>query len=438
MKARWFLGMLIGAVSVPAAYTGDIGVSASPIRGSRGPFAAGVRFATQPTSAARASAVMAWNGFASNLVATHLLPGPQTYTLAMVHIAIHDALNSIEPRYKPYAFDQPAPGASTAAAVAAATRDVLVRLMPPAAAAVGSEYEAALSLIPAATAKDAGIATGRAAAAAILERRSSDNLLAAITTPYTPGAPDPGVYQLTSPLNFVILAGWSDLPTFALKRAGAFPPQAPPSPSSVKYATEYAEVKGLGSSSSSTRTAEQTETAQFWYNVATKEWNLAAQQGLAAASADEWQAARTLAVLNVSLADAVFATFETKFRENYWRPITAIHAGDNDGNAATVGDFAWQPLCVTPPFPEYPSTHAATGAAAASSLALALGDQQTFTMTNPSGASRSYDRFSAAAFEEGISRIYCGIHFRSAMLAGFKQGERIAHYVHTHLMKPHE
>lgn len=438
MKNRWFVGMLVCALTVPSARTDGIGVSASPFTGVAGSVVRPMGFETQPTSVAPTSAVMAWTAFVSNVVAAHLLPAPQTYTLAIVHIAIHDALNSIEPRYKTYALGHSAPGASIAAAVAAATRDVLVRLVPQATMSVNSEYEAALSLIPAGSAKDAGIATGQAAAAAILSRRSSDDLVSAITKSYTPGAPEPGAYQLTPPLNVVVLAGWNELPPFALKRADRFHPPAPPSTESLKYATEYDEVKSVGSSSSTTRTAEQTNIAQFWYNVAVKEWNLAAQQALGAASADEWQMARTLAVLNLSLADAVIATFETKFRENYWRPITAIHAGDNDGNSRTVGDLAWEPLCVTPPFPEYSSTHAATGAAAAHILALALGDQQTFTITNPSGASRIYDRFSAAAFEEGISRIFCGIHFRSAMVAGFRQGERIAHYVHTHVMTPHQ
>jgi membrane-associated phospholipid phosphatase len=177
------------------------------------------------------------------------------------------------------------------------------------------------------------------------------------------------------------------------------------------------------------RTATQTETARFWYDIAAKEWNLAAQQGLADRSASAWRAARTLAVLNVSLADTVIANFDAKFLHDYWRPITAIRGGDHDGNRATRGDAGWEPLCVTPPFPEYPSTHAATGAAAASALARELGDRHTFTVTNPSGASRTYRRYSAAAYEEGISRIYCGIHFRSAMNVGFASGALVARHV---------
>jgi membrane-associated phospholipid phosphatase len=383
----------------------------------------------------RSHNVIRWSTFAANLVAANLLPGPQTYTLAVVHIAIHDALNAIHAKYQRYEFTGAAPGGSVAAAVAAAAHDTLVRLVPQAAVSIEAEYNAALLSVPNGVAKDTGIATGRAAAAAILARRSSDNLLAAITKPYTPGPPNPGVYQPTPPLNVVLLAGWSELPPFALKSASQFRSAPPPSVNSFWYTLEYAEVMRVGSAGSTTRTADQTATALFWYNVAAKEWNFAAHQALADVSADEWRAARTLAVLNISLADSVIATFDSKFHFTYWRPITAIRAGDNDGNPATGSDPNWEPLCVTPPFPEYNSTHAATAAAAAGALALELGDGHTFTVSSPTGTTRKYKRFSAAAYEEGISRIYCGIHFRSATNAGFLQGGQIAHYVNSNLLQ---
>jgi hypothetical protein len=386
-------------------------------------------------SAARSGAVTAWNTFAANLVAANLPPGPQTYTLAVTQIAVHDALNAVDHRYEPYEFVGSAPRASTAAAVAAAAHDTLVQLVPQAAASVNAEYDAALSSVPDGADKDAGIATGQAAAGAILARRRSDDLLAAITKPYTPGPVSPGVYQPTPPLNVVILAGWSELPPFALHGASQFRSPPPPSINSLKYTIDYNEVNSIGDRSSRTRTARQTQTALFWYDVAAKEWNLAAQKGLADRAADEWLAARTLAVLNISLADAVIATFDTKFHYNYWRPITAIHGGETDSNPATHGDEHWKPLCVTPPFPEYSSTHAATGAAAANTLALELGDRHTFTVTNPSGATRTYRRFSDAAHEEGISRIYCGIHFRTAMNAGFRTGRLIAHHADSTLLQ---
>ena len=245
-------------------------------------------------------AVTAWNTFASNPVAANLLPGPQTYTLAVSQIAVHDALNAIHPRYEPYEFDGHAPRASVAAAVAAAAHDTLVELVPQAAASVDAEYDAALASVRDGSAKEAGIRTGQAAAAAILARRSSDDLQAALMKPYTPGPANPGVYQLTPPLNFVIAAGWSDLPPFALKSARQFRSPAPAAVTSRRYAIDYNELKAIGSRDSTTRTARQTRTALFWYDAAAKEWNLAAQQALADRSADAWRAARTLAVLNIS------------------------------------------------------------------------------------------------------------------------------------------
>ena len=380
--------------------------------------------------------VTAWNTFVANVVAENLPPGPQTHALAIVHIAIHDALNAIDPRYERYEFAGSAPAASIAAAVAAAAHDTLIQLVPQAAASVDAQYTAALSAVPDGAAKNTGIAIGQAAAAAVLSRRSADDLFAAITKPHTPGPANPGVYQPTPPLNVVLLAGWSELPPFAIETASQFRPPSPPSVESIAYAIDYQEVRRRGARNSPWRTARQTETALFWYTAATREWNLAAQKGLADARADEWRAARTLAVLNIALADAVIATFDAKYHFNYWRPITAIRAGDTDGNAFTNGDPDWEPLCETPPFPEYNSTHAATAAAAAGVLALELGDRHSFTITSPSGVSRRYNRFSAAAYEEGISRIYCGIHFRTAMNIGVWQGGRIARYIDDHLLRP--
>jgi membrane-associated phospholipid phosphatase len=136
--------------------------------------------------------------------------------------------------------------------------------------------------------------------------------------------------------------------------------------------------------------------------------------------------------------DAATASIETKFSYRYWRPITAIRAGDDDGNPATQGDPSWEPLCVTPPFPEYNSTHAATAATAAGVLGLTVGDCHEFTVDSPTlpGVSRSYARFSLAAAEEAVSRIYCGIHFSSAMEAGLAQGAAVSGYVVGTLLRP--
>jgi hypothetical protein len=381
--------------------------------------------------------VFDWNSFAAELVSSNL-PPLQTHTLALTQIAVHDALNTIEPRYEPYAYAGSAPGASLPAAVAAATRDTLVHMLPAAAAQIEARYAAKLALLPDGVHKNAGIAAGQAAAAAIIARRGSEDLVAALQKPYTPGPTEPGLYQPTPPFNIVLLAGWGELAPFALRGAAQFRSPAPLSVASLRYARDYEEVQDFGSARSTQRNAEQTETARFWFDVVAKEWHRAARQGLSDVSADEWQAARTLALLGIAMADGVIASAETKFAFDYWRPITAIRAGDRDGNYLTRGDPAWEPLCATPPFPEHNSTHAVTGAAAAKILALTLGDRHTFSVDSPTlaGVSRTYQRFSAAANEEGISRLFCGIHFRNGIDAGLVQGRRVARQVFKNVLRP--
>jgi hypothetical protein len=171
---------------------------------------------------AHAGTVTDWNTLATDLVAAQQDPATQTHTLAIVHIAIHDALNAIDLKYEPYAYAGSAPRASTAAAVAAAARNTLIPRLSLAEAAVDAAYAAALASIPDGPTKEAGILTGQAAAAAVLDLRRADDLVAAATEPYTPGSPTPGVYQLTPPLNVAILAGWGDLTPFALSSSSQF------------------------------------------------------------------------------------------------------------------------------------------------------------------------------------------------------------------------
>jgi hypothetical protein len=301
-------------------------------------------------------------------------------------------------------------------------------LLPAAAPAIEAAYVKKLASIPPGAGRDAGIAVGQAAAAAILSGRGGDDLVAAINKPYTPPAPAPGAYQLTAPLNFVIGGGIGELAPFAITSAASHRSPAPLATPTAAYAADYQEVKDLGSAATTARTPQQTETARFWYDAATQEWHAAARKGLADKAANEWEAARTLALVSMAMFDATVASLETKFQFDYWRPITAIRSGDNDANESTQADPAWEPLCVTPPFPEHNSTHAATGAAAAGVLSRLLGDRHSFTVESKSlpGVSRNYERFSDAAAEEGLSRIYCGIHFRNAMDTGLAQGDAVA------------
>jgi membrane-associated phospholipid phosphatase len=222
---------------------------------------------------------------------------------------------------------------------------------------------------------------------------------------------------------------------FALTRADQFRPDGPPEVTSAAYAAEFNEVKRLGSASSTERTAEQTEIARFWADGSGSytppgHWNqiatdLAATEGLSGPAS-----ARLLAELNVALADAAIAAWDAKYTYDFWRPVTAIRLADTDGNAATAADPDWVPLITTPNHPDYVAGHATFSAAAATILTDAFG-AQAFSATSVTlpGVTRSFASFADAAAEAGWSRIYAGIHFRSAVEDGLALGQAVGDWV---------
>jgi hypothetical protein len=391
---------------------------------------------------------------------------PQSRVLAIVHVAIHDALNSIDSRYERYAFKGDVQsGASVDAAIAAAARDALVGAIevgplpfPPqfgtpaqqalAVAQVNTAYATVLAGIPDGTAKTTGIALGQAAAAAILALRSNDHATAIV--PYTPGT-KPGDWQPTpNPVPFdppaaadhlpAALPGWGHVTPFVLRRSTQFEPDGPPRLSGKRFARDYNEVKAIGEKNSAIRTAEQTSIARFWYENSNAGWSRIAIVVAHSRGLNLWETARLLALVNLAMADGIIAGFETKYDFNFWRPVTAIHAGDTDGNDATIADPNWSSLLNSPAHPDYPSTHSISGGASAEILRRVFdNDDVPFTTTSGvpfAGLTRSYTSFSQAAAENGQSRIYAGIHFPSAVEDGIKQGEKIGHFVFTHALQP--
>jgi hypothetical protein len=419
------------------------------------------------TMYADVNAVQAWNTVA---VQATLTAGEnavvQSRTLAIVHVAIHDALNSIDSRYERYAFKADVQtGASVDAAVAAAARDALVGAIavgplpfPPqfgtpalqalAVAQVNTAYAMVLAGIPDGTAKSKGITLGQGAAAAILALRSTDHATAVVT--YTPGT-QPGDWQPTpNPIPFdppaaadhlpAVLPAWGHVTPFVLRRSTQFEPDGPPRLSGKRYARDYNEVKAIGEKSSAIRTAEQTSIARFWYENASATWSrialvVAHSQGL-----NLWDTARLLALLNLAMADGVIAGWETKYDFNFWRPVTAIRAGDTDGNDATIADPNWSSLLNTPAHPDYTSTHSILGGASSEVLRRFFHNDDVPFMTTSgvpfAGLTRSFASFSQAAAENGNSRIYAGIHFRSAVEDGIQQGQQIGRFVFTHALQP--
>jgi hypothetical protein len=327
---------------------------------------------------AATSQVSDWDAIA---VQTLLAAGqgqiPATRTLAIVHLAIHDALNAIDSRYERYAFTGAAPnGASVDAAIASAAWNAIfgavgVGLLtipnfgPPdlqaaALAQAHAKYAAALANIPDGISKDDGIAVGQAAAAAILALRIGDHAFDLVA--YTPGT-RPGDWQPTpnpvpsDPPGGVDFApaglpGWGRVTPFALRRSDQFEPAGPPPLSGRKYARDYNEAKAVGEKNSITRTAEQTSIARFWYEGSVFGWGRIAGIVAQSRGLDNWETARLFALINIAMADGFIAGFQTKYDLNFWRPVTAIRAGDTDGNDKTVADPHWSSLLNTPSIPE--------------------------------------------------------------------------------------
>ena len=416
---------LIPKLSRVAVFTGLAIALATPGRAQE----TGV---AHPTAKPHGNAVTQWNAVATDAFVPSQGTNPmvQSRTLAIVHAAIHDAINAIDRRYEPYTAGlAAAPGASVDAAVAAAARDVLVALLPEQAAMVEAAYTRALAGIPDGPAKTAGIAVGQASAAASIQHRQGDGLEDAAQPAFVP-RPGPGEYQFTPPFDFAALPGWGRVKPFVIDlREHAL--EGPDPVSSVQYARDFAYLKAIGDVDSRIRTKEQSEIAQFWYEDSPLGWNRIANTVVRQRRLDNWSAARTFALVNFAMADGYIAGFEAKYKFRFWRPETAIREAGTDGNRLTEADPAWRPFQVTPPVPDYPSTHTVVGWAAAEVLIDLLGDRLRYSadsLTLP-GVTRDFKGFSAAAEENGLSRLYAGIHFRLAVKDGRRQGRSIGRVV---------
>ncbi len=337
-------------------------------------------------------AVTVWNanaGVATTAACIAPLADPlhESRIYAMMHIAIHDALNAIDRRARPYIFENGEPGASGAspdAAVAAAARDVLVALIgqlplelvsqsciDAGIASVEADYATALAAIPDLPAKAQGIAVGQAAAAAILALRAADGAVGPFLNFNCPQNTNPGEYQCTPGTPFIAFEVWANVTPFVLKDSSQFRPGPPYAVTRKKYTADFNEVKSLGGdgiTTPSARTADQTEIALFWFESSPLKWNRIARTVSADQGLDLWENARLFGLLNMALADGYIAMADSKNHYNYWRPVTAIQTGDTDGNPDTTGDPAWTPLRPTPPNQDYASGHSIEGGAGAEVL----------------------------------------------------------------------
>jgi hypothetical protein len=292
----------------------------------------------------QADAVADWNERAVAAVYTaRLSPDMQSRSLAMMHIAVFEALNSLAPRYTPYRTRLPVEsGTSPDAATAAAAHAVLTRLFPEQQKDFDAALQAALDKVPEGPARTNGVRLGERSAAAILAEREQDGSAAPITyRPFTL----PGKYV---PTQFPASSTWPAVRPFALRSGDQFRPPAPYALSSAQWAADFNEVKRLGGKAGSARTPEQNDIARFWVLTGAATYNPVTRHVAAARGLDMLDSARLFALSSIVTADTAIAIFDAKYAHNFWRPVTAIRNGDIDGNDATALDANWEPLATTP------------------------------------------------------------------------------------------
>jgi hypothetical protein len=366
---------------------------------------------------ARADVVTDWNQQANAIVADAKLGPPPAYrVMALVQTAVQDAVSAAQAL--PQGGD-----VAVAAAVAAANRATLAKLLPAQEAAVAAAFQKALSALPEGAARAAGVTAGEQAAAALLARRADDGATA--PDRYRPHA-SPGAYVPTAG---VAAAAWAGRKPWRLASPSQFRPAAPPALDSAAWARDYQEVQSLGSRASRQRSTEQTEVARFWdyslpgiYHGILR--GVAERPGRSVA-----QNAQLYAVAGQAMDDALIAVFDAKYHHGFWRPVTAIRNGDRDAHPATEVEPGWTPLLDTPMHPEYPSAHGALAGAMAEVLQAEAGGARlpVLSTASPSlpGSPRRWASLDAFVQEVGDARVWGGIHFRSATDAGAALGRRV-------------
>lgn len=387
-----------------------------------------------------AAVVVAWNQKAYELAFAEdqflTFKGPRAH--AMTHIAQHDALNAVRPRFKQFAYFQRDRRAHPIVAAGQAAREVLVSEYPAERANIDALLAEQLATVPDGPRKRAAIALGRRSAAAILTARRGDGY-------DFPGSytfrDEPGDYQTTPPFDgFVLQPGFRFARPFALAAPDELRPPPPPALTSRAYARAFNEVKETGRVDSQTRTPDQTGYAVWWMEFPETSVNRLARELALRRRTGTWQAARLLAQLNVTLFDSAVAVWDSKFEYNHWRPYTAIRAAEADRNPHTVPDPSWEPLRTTPPFPEYVSAQSAACGASLAILASSFGNRTPFTMTTttapPGMPTRAFRSFRTAADECADSRVRLGFHFRYATDAGLLLGRRVARRVLRRRFEP--
>jgi hypothetical protein len=395
-----------------------------------------INLASSLGTPANADVVTDWNNAALDAIrAERTAPPIASRSLAILHASIYDAVNGITRTHERYLVPSVGPeNASRPAAASAAAHRTLVNLFPASASSFDALHAAILAEIPDGPRKRVGIIWGEFVANVILAVRAHDGHDAVVPPP---GGSGPGVWIPTPPAFLpYLLPQWGFVRPFAMNSSSQFRPPGPPPLDSQRYALDYEEVKQLGAAAGSTRTEEQTEIALFWADGAGTEtppghWNSIAQIIADTQGNTLEENARLFALLNIAMADAAICSWDAKYTFNFWRPVTAIAFAEPELN--------WRSFIVTPPFPDYTSGHSTFSAAAATVLPLFF-DTEDLPFTTVSdflpGVFRSFSTCFDAAEEAAASRIYGGIHFRSASEDGLQAGISIGEWTVTHYLRP--
>ncbi len=374
---------------------------------------------------AKADAVCDWNTKAGEIVVSAKMgPPPANRALAIANTAVYEAVNTITKRYPAGALKlEAAPGASVDAAIAAANRTVLSKLLPSQQSAIDIAYQAALSKVADGPAKTSGIAVGEQAAAAVLAMRAEDGAAAAETyRPHTAA----GVYV---PTVIPAVTHWPQRKPWLMTSSSQFRPGQPPALTSQLWARDFNEVKALGGKSNSRRTAEQTQIAAFWEATLPPIFNGIVLSVADVPGREVTQNARFFAAVAQAADDALLAVFDAKYHYNFWRPVTAIRNGDLDGNDATERDASWTPFIETPMHPEYPCAHCTVAAAVGTVVQAEIGTGSVPTLTTTSylvkGTARKWTKIDDFVQEVGNARVYDGVHFRNSTEVGTAMGKQV-------------
>jgi hypothetical protein len=393
-----------------------------------------------PLTAARADVVTDWNDIGAT-TSVNALPAERGFSsldLSLVHIAMFDAINAISPRYRAYVAQVgvATQGASPDAAAATAAYNVLRNYFPSRAAALDAAYATSLAAIPDGIAKTLGIAVGNDVAQDVVLWRLNDGRYA--TVPYAFGS-GPGVYQRTIPGPPGPVNTWvPGLRPLVLQSLGQFRAYGPPGLKSETYTRDYNETKLLGSAGSTTRTAEQSEIGLFHTENPNFFWARNLRSFTAGLGLDLLDHSRLMAMLFVAYNDAIGTCFDSKYTYNFWRPVTAIQAGDSDDNANTAPDASWAPFVTTPPHPEYPAAHGCAAGAVTGVIRHEVGrhTELNFTSTVSGTIPHHFDSPDGLVTEIINARVYGGMHYRNSGEHGVRLGRKVADVVTDHYFRP--